>query len=284
MIIPSSKGLIALDIDGTLTAETSIPDEMIKYLCELHEEGWAFAFITGRPFSWAYPTLSAIPFPSFFAIQNGALLLELPSKKFLNSYYLQNDLIPSLTKLSQDFQTDYVIYSGYENGDLCYYRPQFFAPNHLSYLTERAKLLKEKWVQVSSFDHLPVHTFTAFKFFANEEKAQLLSKKIEEELSLHAPSIKDPCNADYFIVQATHPFACKGRVIQDICKLASFIGTIIAAGNDNNDLGMLEAATIKIAMADAPASLLKIADIIAPLATEMGLIDGLKQALNLTRV
>ena len=58
-------------------------------------------------------------------------------------------------------------------------------------------------------------------------------------------------------------------------------GPVIAAGNDHNDLSLLQAATIKIAMEDAPIPLTSIADIIAPLASKAGLIDGLEQALNL---
>jgi len=284
MIIPSSKGLIALDIDGTLTAETDIPREMVKYLSSIHEQGWLFAFITGRPFDWAYRTMQSIPFPSLFAIQNGALLLELPSKKILNRYYLCKSLIPGLESISNELQTDFVICSGYENKDICYYRSGFFRKSVLSYMLERAEYLQEKWVMISSFDHLPVNEFTSFKSFTDESKANLLSLQIEKELGLHSPPIKDPFRSGYFIVQATHPMACKGKVVQDILKSTSFQGPVIAAGNDNNDFGMLESASIKIAMADAPLRLLAIADIIAPPASEMGLIQGLTQALNLNRV
>ncbi len=284
MIIPPSKGLIALDIDGTMTAEKHIPKEMIDYLTALEKEGWFFAFITGRPFSWAYPTISSLPFSSLFAIQNGALLLELPSKKILNSHYLHADMIPTMESICKKLETDFVIYSGYENADVCYYRSQFFAQSQLDYLINRAAYLKEKWIPITSFSQMPTNNCASFKCFASQEKAYQLSLEIEKQLGLHAPSIKDPYGPNCYIVQATHPLACKGKVVQDICQLTQFTGPIIAAGNDNNDFGMLTAATIKIAMADAPDSLLAIADIIAPPATEMGLIQGLEQALNLTRV
>ena len=46
---------IALDIDGTLTAERdAIPEEVVHFLTELAGE-WRFLFVTGRPFHWGWP-------------------------------------------------------------------------------------------------------------------------------------------------------------------------------------------------------------------------------------
>lgn len=281
MFNAAHKGLIALDIDGTLTAETAIPIDVVDYLCQLEKQGWLFAFITGRPFNWAYQTLQSLPFSSLFAVQNGALLFELPSKRILNRRYLTASLIPPLESICHGIGTDFVVYSGYENADACYYRSTFFSSEILTYILSRTKYLGENWLEVTSFDHLPVNTFTSFKCFGNEKQARFLSMAIEKQLKLHSPPIRDPFSSQYYVVQATHPQASKGEVIQDIVNITGFTGPVIAAGNDNNDLGMLQAATVKIAMADAPASLLDIADIIAPLAAEKGIVQGLSQALGL---
>lgn len=281
MIIPSSKGLIALDIDGTLTADKhSIPIEVIEFLSSLEKKGWAFIFITGRPFEWGYQTLQAIPFPFIFAVQNGALLLELPSKKIINRHYLTPDIIPPLDSICKAHGTDFVVYSGYENEDLCYYRTDYFSSDMLDYLMHRKQFLVEKWLEVSSFNDLPVQVFTSFKCFAQEKQAHDLSLEIERQLGLHSPPIRDPFRADYYIIQATHPQASKGMVLQEILTAANFKGPVIAAGDDNNDYGMLQAAHIKIAMADAPPNLLAIADIISPSAAERGLIQGLTHAIE----
>ena len=43
------KGIIALDIDGTITVEHhSIEPEVVRYLSGLAAEGWKMIFITGR--------------------------------------------------------------------------------------------------------------------------------------------------------------------------------------------------------------------------------------------
>jgi hypothetical protein len=281
MIIPSRKGLIALDIDGTVTADKhSIPREVVDYLVHLEKQGWALIFITGRPFNWAYQTLQQLKFPFLFAVQNGALLLELPSKKILHSHYLSIDCIPLLESICKQVKTDFVIYSGYENDDLCYYRKGYFSSEMFDYLMLRKKALVETWLEISSFDRLPVQQFTALKCFGNEEQAEQLSIEIERQLGLHSPQIRDPFDENNYIIQATHPLASKGKVLQEILTNSGFTGPVIAAGDDNNDYGMLQVAHVKIAMANAPPKLLAIADIISPPATQKGIIQGLSQALE----
>lgn len=282
MIIPSRKGLIALDIDGTVTAEKHfIPSEVIDYLIKLEKQGWGLVFITGRPFIWAHMTLQKLPFSFLFAVQNGALLLELPSKRIIHRHYLSSDFIPRLESICQKLQTDFIVYTGLENDDLCYYRKGYFSSEMFSYLMQRKHALVEKWLEVSSFHSLPVHEFTAFKCYGNEVLAEKLSIDIEKELGLHSPPIRDPFDENNYIIQATHPLASKGKVLQEILSSSGFKGPVIAAGDDNNDYGMLQTAHIKIAMANAPSKLLEIADIIAPPATKNGLLQGLSQAIEM---
>lgn len=281
MIIPSNKGLIALDIDGTLTADKHlIPHEVVDYLTALEKEGWAFMFITGRPFIWANQTLEILPFPFLFAVQNGALLLELPSKKIIKRNYLTPECLLPLDNICRAHGTDFVIYSGYENEDLCYYRTEYFSEDMLGYLMQRKEALVETWLELPSFNQLPVQAFTSLKCFAKEDSAMQLSLEIENRLGLHSPPIRDPFRENFFIVQATHPMASKGKILEEVIAASGFQGPVIAAGDDNNDLCMLKAAKIKIAMENAPSTLLEIADIIAPPASQNGLIVGLAQALE----
>lgn len=281
MIIPSRKGLIALDIDGTVTSDRhSIPSQVVDYLIELEKQGWAFVFITGRPFSWAYQTLQQFPFPFHFAVQNGAILLEVPSKAIIQSHYLSIEIIPSIELLCDELKTDFVIYTGYENRDICYYRKGYFTTDLLGYLLRRKNALVETWLEVPSFNVLPIQKFTALKCFGNHHQTTQFSAAIENDWGLHAPVIRDPFDASNYIVQATHQQASKGKVLQEILANSGFKGPVIAAGDDNNDFGMLLAADVKIVMADAPSELLEIADIIAPPASKQGLILGLSKAIE----
>lgn len=281
MFFHSMKGIIALDIDGTVTANShSLDLEVIDALSRLAEEGWRFIFLTGRPFQWSFQTLKSLPFPFALAVQNGAILLEMPSRKILSRKYLTNAILPQMEAICQDQKTDFVVYSGLENDDWCYYRPMHFPPPVLSYVLQRSAYLGEKWQSIEVFSNLPISLFSAVKFFVKEQKAFTLSQNIEKNLGLHAPPNRDPYNHDYFVIQATHPEATKGRVLKDFVQLIEASGPIIAAGDDHNDLSMLQVAHIKIVMANAPSELLDLADIIAPPANQKGIIQGLTEAVH----
>jgi dihydroneopterin aldolase len=284
MFFHPMKGIIALDIDGTLTASThSLDPGVINILNNLEREGWKFIFLTGRPFQWSYSTLESLSFSYALAVQNGALLLEMPLKKILRCKYLPKTILPTIEAICQDLKTDFVVYSGLENDDRCYYRGDHFPPSLLSYALQRATSLGEKWFSLQSFSDLPVSFFPSIKFFAQEEQAFLLSQNIEKRLGLHAPPNRDPYNPDYFVVQATHVTATKGDVLREFVQLMDASGPIIAAGDDYNDRTMLEMADVKIVMANAPEDLLKLADIIALPAKQQGIIQGLTNAVKLAK-
>ncbi len=275
------QGIIALDIDGTVTAEAEhIPPDVIQFLHSLYQKGWQVIFITGRPFQWGMRSLQRLPFPYAVAVQNGALLVEMPAEKILARKYLSHADISNMEVICSQHHTDFVVYGGYENQDHCYYRPKKFPSNVLEYVQKRTAQLGEKWQPMQTFEHLPTSSFASFKCFAKERAAFLLSEQIEQELALHAPLIRDPFSTDYFVVQVTHPDATKGAALQEYVKLKGIKTPVIAAGDDLNDYSLLKAATIKIAMSNAPQKLLSIADIVAPPASEQGIIEGLTKALT----
>lgn len=281
MFFHQTKGIIALDIDGTVTAEAhSIDLEVIWTLTQLAHSGWQLIFITGRPFQWGIKTLERLPFSYTLAVQNGALLIEMPSRKILARNYLSKSLLPDMEKISQEFHTDFVIYSGMENEDWCYYRPKLMSSSLLSYVLERTAYLGEKWQSMTDFDDLSISFFSAVKFFTKEDDAINLSQRIENFLDLHAPPNRDPFNDHYYVIQATHPEATKGNILKEFLRLKGEQGPIIAAGDDYNDLSMLKVAQVKVVMSNAPSEILKIADIIAPPATQRGIIEGLNRAIS----
>lgn len=281
MFFQPSKGIIALDIDGTVTAQAHEIDPLvIDALTKISLEGWGIIFITGRPFQWAESALRPLPFPYAIAVQNGALFIEMPTRTILMSKYLTQESLPKFEKISRQYETDFVIYSGLENDDWCYYRPASFQSAELAYLSRRVSFLGEKWQPLDSFSDLPISRFTSIKFFVPDQRGQLLSRQIEKESGLHAPPNRDPFNPHYFIIQVTHPEANKGFILKAFIHMMGVTGTIICAGDDYNDESMLRIADKKIVMANAPLELLAIADVVAPPATELGIIQGLREAIG----
>lgn len=278
------KGLIALDIDGTVVVEMGhITPEVRQYLHSLAEEGWAFVFITGRTFHFAEKILSPLSFPYYLAVQNGAAILKMPDRTLVSKKYLDKTVIPSMRAICQDLPTDFVVYSGYERNDVCYFRPTQFSSEFLKYLKERSIAFNEVWEENASFEHLKIDEFPSVKCFGTIDYADQLAKRIQSELNLHVPVIKDPFREGYYVIQATHPEVNKGQALEDIIRFIDYKGIVIAAGDDNNDRSMLAKAAVRIVMATAPVEMQRKAHIIAPDASKNGIIDGLEKAIYLVK-
>lgn len=280
MVFHAPKGMIALDIDGTITAQTHhIHPDVVQYLTSLQEEGWLLIFITGRPFQWGFDVLQYLPHPYAFAVQNGALILDMPARREIIKHYLTRETLPLMEQICQEEGTDFIVYAGFDHQDWCYYRPIHLPPSLLEYVKKRFMGLNEKWQSLPSFHSLPVSNFSSYKCFAKLEQAKRLSERFENELHFHAPINRDPFDSTYYVVQATHPYANKGTALKLYRQHLMLSGAVIAAGDDYNDLSMLQAADIRVVMNTAPRELQEIADVLAPSAAENGIIKGLSEAI-----
>lgn len=274
------RGTIALDIDGTLTNGDHLPANVIDYLKSLADNGWRLVFITGRTFQSGYKTLKSLPFNYFFAVQNGAIILEMPSQRILSKKYLDRSIFKEMSSICRDEPSDFVVYSGYEHNDQCYYLPKNFSADLMGYLNRRIETYKETWLPLESHDDITLDYFPSVKCFGLYDSAKSLAQRIEERLGLHVPLIRDPFGAGYYVVQATHPKISKGQALLDLISLTGERGKVIAAGDDYNDVSMFAAADVNIVMATAPQDLVERADIVAQAASEEGIIKALEAAVT----
>jgi HAD superfamily hydrolase (TIGR01484 family) len=274
------KGIIALDIDGTITvSKHSMEPPVYNYLNRLIKEEWRIILITGRTFSFAKPIASHLEGKYFLAPQNGAALFEMPQETCLFKRYLQSSVLQQLYPLSRAHDIGLLIESGKENGDICYYNPQDFPEKDSEYLSFREKISFAPWQKVNAVTTLPIQEFAVAKYFAPEAPAKELAEQITQNLNLNVIVIRDPFRVGYSLALVNAPDASKGKILEPFIRMHAQNLPIIAAGDDYNDLEMLEKSTVKIVMQGAPPPLLKIADIIAPPAEKNGIITALEEGI-----
>lgn len=269
------KGWIALDIDGTITQDKySVPRDVVNFLRESHLNGWKIALATGRAFVFAAPVLDSFDFPYIILAQNGSAAIGMPTKNILFKRYMKSRVISDLEAAYAGMDTDFIIYSGHENNDRCYYRPQRFSKEDRLYLDVIAQREKEPWVPVDSFEiefDIPL-----IKCLGRIDTMKKIGSRLLKTGHFQVSLIRDPFHPSYFILLVTDIKASKGASLREICSLEGRGDLIIAAGDDENDISLLQAADVKIAMPHAPEVLRKIADFIAPPVSEMGIIQALK--------
>lgn len=278
----SRKGWICLDIDGTITCDAhTMPEEVSHFFASLYKSGWQFVFITGRTFSFANAVLQSLPFPYYFAVQNGADIFLMPEKKLLAQHYISSSVMKHLDELYQGKLEDYIVYSGWQKGDFCYFRPQRFSSSMMDHLKVLMTLVQEPWQQLTSFAPLAGQSFPLIKCMGSREHMMEIEQYLKSYSSVSSSAIKDPLSlSGSYINLVTAKEATKGSVVRYLKGLSLPSQVFIAAGDDRNDISLLHEADISIAMSGAPEDLLSLADIIAPSASQLGIIYGLKEAMK----
>ena len=197
-------GTIALDIDGTITDKNHlIPSEVADFFSTLYSKGWQFIFITGRPFSFAFAALSKLRFPYLLGVQNGADLIKMPEKKYIQNFYLNSDILETLETIYKDKEEDFLIYTGFKKGDFCYYRPAHFSKQGTAYLERLQKLGEEPWIPLDNFNGSECESFPLIKCFGKKSEMEEIAKKLQPFEDIQVCVIKDPANTDIFLLLIT---------------------------------------------------------------------------------
>jgi hypothetical protein len=263
-------GTLALDIDGTLTDSThTIPHAVIEKLTELNEAGWEIMLVTGRSYRFASETLFHFPFPYILLVQNGADAIEMPSRAAISHAYL-----PKSTLLAIDPLLPLIVYTGPAYGDQCYYIEDRFDAIALAYLKKLQEKATLSLTPIPSFEQLEQKAFPLIKGIADRAT---LSRAQEElcHLQIEQSHIQDPFFPDRSFLLITAQGVDKGRRVIGVMKDRGLSRPIVAAGNDLNDLPLLQIADRAIAMEGSPQQLLDVADTIAPPSSEMGILAAL---------
>ena len=274
------KGCICLDIDGTITSDPfSIPQPVMDCFEKLYAEGWLFLFVTGRAYAFASKLFQRMRHPFFFALQNGADLLQMPEKKQLSKEYLSGQFIPTLERLYRDLEDDFLVYSGWESGDFCYFRPDRFSLKMKEHLEVVQSLVDEPWKSVDDFAFLETESFPLIKSLGSLEQMRQLNQRLNQIPDIHATCIQDPlARGKIYLNLITAAKATKGDVLEKMRERLPKGSILIAAGDDFNDISMLKESDFAIAMKNAPAELIELADLIAEPADKMGIIEALLKA------
>jgi Cof subfamily protein (haloacid dehalogenase superfamily) len=272
------KGLICIDIDGTLTSvRDSVPEEVICYLHQRVQEGYHILFVTGRTFFWSMYLLKNMPFSFYLAVLNGAYIAHMPAHTFIAKQYLATKTSKEALIRLEKVDAGVVLYTGPERDEKSYFCTQYASPVIVQHLEARRVALKERWEVIKNIDDLPNISFAALRAFCLPHTAKEVSMEFESLLDAHAPMMTDSYDAQFLIVQLTHAQVSKGHALDIVKKHVGGPDLVIACGDDYNDISMLKKADFAVVMNTAPSAVLALADIIAPSSKENGLIIGLNK-------
>ena len=272
------KGIIALDIDGTLvTHHRPLSSPLISFLTTVERDGWVVFFATGRTIRWSMEHLSALPFPFFLAPYNGACIFSLPQHEMISSALMSFDDVVKLSPFISEFGA--VVYEA-GGEERIFYTADIFSQPILDHLRDRQERQQEQWAFIDSIESIPHIAVASIRFFLSPEAAQMLSATIARTTPFRAPTMKDSYHENLRIVQVTAQGASKGQALH-ILRAKYPRVQVIAAGDDMNDVDLIAEADFGIAMDSAPDALKKISKIIALSVGEDPIIGALQQSIKI---
>lgn len=264
--------LIAIDIDGTLLNEKNeLAQPTIDAITEAHNNGVKIVLCTGRPLSGVQPYLDklAIKGASEFAITfNGAMAQSLDGQVMVNhtiSYdnFLETEMLSRKLNVNYQIETTDSIYT--TNRDT---NPYGIAESFLVRLP----------IKFRSPEEIPRDLVMSKAMFVdypeNITKANdLIPAKLRDEMYV--------VQTEPFFIEMMNKQASKGKTLGELAdQLHLTKDNLMAIGDQGNDLTMVKAAGLGVAMGNAIDEVKDAAQFITKPNTEDGVAFAINKYIN----
>jgi Cof subfamily protein (haloacid dehalogenase superfamily) len=231
----SKYKLLLLDLDGTTVASkgNALPSPKVKEAVNRAKAELNIAIVSGRPFPLAKPVVDDLQLTGLGVFNGGAEIVNMQTGEIKSSKLLPASVMRELFLVSHPFG-----YNVYSDED------QYSTP------VKRPEQIKKD----------------AAKFFIEEVSTRDLVAMLEELASVKQAAAHPTSSwgdGDVMDIHVTHEHGTKKYGVERLIKLLKVSkGEVIAIGDSHNDLPLLEAAGLRIAMGNAPSEIKHIADFV----------------------
>lgn len=265
-----NQKLIAIDLDGTtLNDHSQLTSRTISTLNNIQKDGHIIMIATGRPYRNSKEFYDKLKLTSPLVNFNGALC-HFPDKKDFYHKTLDLDLVMDLLAFQEDLGVDWISVEG---------KKQLYATYKDIPVNEfYPKNTKSTFISIATkFDESP----TALSLFMDEDKQENIRTRIIEkygnDLSIRTWGGKLPC------LEIVAPGIQKALGVDEVAR---FYGinrqNILAFGDEDNDMEMIDYAGHGVVMNNGIAKLKKIANDITEFTNDQdGLAIYLEKYFNL---
>jgi Cof subfamily protein (haloacid dehalogenase superfamily) len=260
--------MIVSDVDGTLfESGNKIDSDIVRLVDQYQGMGGIFTLATGRMKRAVDPFIKELHITCPLILYNGAQVVDPVTNDILVSHHLKNDLAYAALKLLSQFTLDTIMHVNQEP------YVQSYSPAILAHM-------EKDGIECKQQDDL----FRLLK----DPPTKLLVIGDPVQLALFADELKRRVNDDFQpVYSARHyleilpPNASKGKALLKLAQLKGIpISSVIAVGDERNDMTMIQAAGLGVAVANANRDVKQIADRITAGFYHHGLAEILREAIN----
>lgn len=267
--------LILLDLDGTLLdSEKHLPEENRRALLRAAERGILIVPATGRYFTGIPIELRSLPCIRYAVLVNGAQVYDAAKDETLHRAEIP---LPLAMRVFDRLDSLPAIYDCYLDG--AGYMSRAFYAKIDEYIADPIinRMIKDMRTQVNDFRGYLVRRGQSLQkilmFFRDRQPRLEALKALPGEFPELAVTSAISNNIELNIAAAT-----KGNALAALCRhLGLDRSEVMAVGDGSNDLSMLKAAGLGVAMANADPVTLAAADWVAPSNDECGVARAIER-------
>jgi len=269
--------LVASDLDGTLLNKNKeITPRLFDALKKLDELGIYFVPSTGRPFGTVPKAIKELPFLKYVITSNGAAIYDAAEQKNIIESFLTPEAVDAVIKIAKELPviTEYFIEGkAYIAKDIYDDLAPFnLTESHVTYIKNSRTPVEDFWNEMKRNNTVLENINLVF---ADME----LRKEIWDRLK--ALGLASVTAATTKNIEITSLFATKAKALEKLCEVLGFTReNVLAMGDGDNDMPMIEFAGIGVAMANGEDHIKGAADIIADDCDDFGAAKILEQIIE----
>ena len=269
--------LVASDLDGTLLNKNKeITPRLFDALKKLDELGIYFVPSTGRPFGTVPKAIKELPFLKYVITSNGAAIYDAAEQKNIIENFLTPEAVDAVIKIAKELPviTEYFIEGkAYIAKDIYDDLAPFnLTESHVTYIKNSRTPVEDFWNEMKRNNTVLENINLVF---ADME----LRKEIWDRLK--ALGLASVTAATTKNIEITSLFATKAKALEKLCEVLGFTReNVLAMGDGDNDMPMIEFAGIGVALANGEEHIKEAADIIADDCNDFGAAKILEQIIE----
>ncbi|NDL62790.1 pyridoxal phosphatase [Acerihabitans arboris] len=249
--------VIALDLDGTLLdRKKRILPESLKALNDARAAGMQVVVVTGRHHVAIHPFYQALKIDTPAICCNGTYLYDYQAKKVITSNPLEKTQARRVLELLKQYDIHGLIYV---DDAMLYEQPSDHVIRSLAWANTLPEAQRPNLLQVDSLFEAAERAGSIWKFatsYPDRVKLRDFAEVVASEMGL---SCEWSWHDQVDIAQAGNS---KGKLLQQWVESAGLtMDQVIAFGDNYNDLSMLEAAGLGVAMGNSDDAIKARADV-----------------------
>lgn len=269
--------LVASDLDGTLlNRKKEITPRLHQALTELDRLGVLFVPATGRPLGTVPQDIQTLPFLRYVITSNGAAIYDVSQKRNIIENYLTIESVDAVIEIARELPiiTEYFVSGKAYINKVVYDNLASFelTESHIAYIKNSRTPIEDFWTEMKRHSTVIENINLVFRDLT-------LRKEVWDRLrenglaSVTASTTKN--------IEITALSATKGKALEKLCALLRLERKqVLAMGDGDNDMPMIQFAGIGVAMANGESHILEAADIIAEDCNDFGAAKILEQIIK----